>query len=399
MKTPRPPIPVDASHVRDGGRVLFYAAGCNYLGLLHEPRLLAAMADALCRGPLHPGASRATTGEHALYPRAERALARFLRAESALLLPCGYMASLAALQALARVATHVVVHPDAHVCLRDGARASGLDPVAGWDGTPGGWGRLASRLPARARVVMALDGVAPAVGHVADLPPLLEALPGDGWLLVDDAHGVGTLGRRGGGSLEHHGIRDPRVVVTGSLSKAPGLFGGFVAGTARVTREARATPAFVGTTSPPLALAAGVLAVLPLLRDEPGRIRALQERAAWLHERLRNLPGVRSHPASPVVAFEPASREAARRAGRALRAAGIYPPFIRYPSGPGEGFLRFAACSLHAWDDLGRLVETVSRLARGEAAGRAPGARPGQPGPARRAPRHRPSKRGSRTTP
>lgn len=362
MNPPRPPIPVDATHVRDGGRVLFYAAGCNYLGLLHEPLLLAAMADALRRGPLHPGASRATTGEHALYLRAERTLARFLGLESALLLPCGYSASLAAFQALAGLASHVVLHPQAHVCLRDGARASGLAPVEGWDGTPAGWQLIASSLPRRARVVLALDGVSPVAGHVAELTPLLGALPGNGWLLVDDAHGVGTLGRRGGGSIEHHGIHDPRVVVTGSLAKAMGLFGGFVAGTAALAGRARAAPAFVGTTSPPLALPAGLLAALGLLRRQPGRVRALQERSAWLHGRLRDVPGVRSHPASPVLAFTPRGDQASLRARRSLRSAGIYPPFIRYPAGPEGGFLRFAACAMHAWDDLGRLADVVARL-------------------------------------
>lgn len=356
MNPPRPLVPVDATHVRDGGRLLWYAAGCNYLGLLQEPRLLEVLAQAVRQGPLHPGASRATTGEHGLYPRAERALARFLRLGSSLLLPSGYLASLAAFQGLGPLATHAVVHPEAHACLRDGSRVSGLRLVRGWDGTPGGWVRIRRRLPAGCRVVLALDGVAPATGQVADLPPLLRALGVGDWLLVDDAHGVGTLGRRGRGSLEHHGIRDARVVVTGSLSKAMGLTGGFVAGTPEVVGAARQSPVFVGTTSPPLALASGVLAVVGILRRERWRIRALQERAAWLHGQLRDIPGIRSHPASPVVAFCPAGVAVAGRVRRALRDAGIHAPWIQYPSGPGEGFFRFAACSLHGWEDLGRLA-------------------------------------------
>lgn len=359
MKPLRPLVPVDATHVRDGGRLLWHASGCNYLGLLDHPQVRAACATATAHGPLHPGASRATTGEHALYLRAERALARFLGLKTALLLPSGYMASLVAMQSMTALATHVALHPDAHSCLRDGTRLSGLRGIRGWDGTPAGLRRAVARLPATSRVVLALDGVAPAAGHVADLPAFLAALPPMGWLMVDDAHGVGVLGRRGGGSIEHHGIRDPRVVVTGSLSKAMGVHGGFVAGPEAVIASARGAPVFVGTTSPPLSMPAGLMAVLGILRHEPGRVRALQERAAWLHRQLAGVPGVCSDPSSPVVALHPPDKAMARRLGAALSRAGILPSFIRYPSGPRDGFFRFAASAMHEWSDLGRLAAVI----------------------------------------
>jgi 7-keto-8-aminopelargonate synthetase-like enzyme len=183
---------------------------------------------------------------------------------------------------------------------------------------------------------------------------------------------VGVLGRRGSGTAEHHGIDDPRVVVTGSLAKAMGLQGGFVAGPAAVVASARESAAFVGSTAPPMAMAAGLHAALRVLRREPGRIRALQERAAWFHGQVCDIPGIRSHPASPVVALHPGTRARARRLAGDLSKAGIHPPFIRYPSGPRDGFFRFALNALHAWDDLERLVGVIRGCA---GAGRPDGGR------------------------
>lgn len=362
MKPKRPLVPVDATHVRDGGRLLWYAAGCNYLGLSHDPRLREAMAADLLQGPVHPGASRATTGEHAAYLGAERSLARFLRTESAVILPTGYMAALAAMHGLATLATHVVVHPAAHACLRDATRVSGLPVVGPWDGTAPGLRRLRTTVPSRSRWVVAMDGVAPAHGDVADLPALLAVLARTDWLLVDDAHGVGVLGRCGRGILEHHGVGDDRVVVTGSLAKALGVWGGFVAGRRTPVDAARHSAVHVGTTSPPLALAAGVRAALGLLRKEGWRVRALQERAAWLHARLHDVPGLRVHPASPVVACVPRDARDCACLRRGLAAAGIFPPFIRYPSAPkggSHGFFRFAVNALHDWEALERLVQVL----------------------------------------
>jgi 7-keto-8-aminopelargonate synthetase-like enzyme len=362
MKPPRPLVPVDATHVRDGGRVLWYAAGCNYLGWSHDRRLIAAIARSLEHDPIQPGASRATTGEHTAYLRTERTLARFLRQEAVVLLPTGYMAALSAMQGLSAHATHVVLHPAAHACLRDAARLSGLVPIVGWDGSAMGLRALRKAWRRGMRWVAALDGVAPARGDVADVPALLAALPPDGWLLIDDAHGIGTLGRRGRGVLEHHGVADDRVVLTGSLAKALGVAGGYVAGNRVVVESARRGDVHVGTTSPPLAMAAGVMAAMGLIREEPGRVRALQQRAAWLHGELHGLPGVHAHPASPVFAWIPGNALATRRLARNLRAAGIHPPFIRYPSGPhgsAEGFFRFAASALHEWEDLKRLVAVL----------------------------------------
>lgn len=365
MKSKRPLVPVDATHVRDGGRLLWYAAGCNYLGLSHHPRLREALVASLREAPIHPGASRATTGEHAAYLAAERSLARFLRTESAVLLPTGYMAALAAMHGLATLATDVVLHPAAHACLRDATRVSGLPVVGPWDGSAAGLRCLRTTAKPRSRWVVAMDGVAPAHGEVADLPGILAQVPRTGWLLVDDAHGVGVLGRCGRGICEHHGVDDDRVVVTGSLAKALGVSGGFVAGRRTPVDAARLSAVHVGTTSPPLAWVAGVRAALGLLGRERWRVHALQERAAWMHARLHDVPGVQVHPASPVVACVPRDARESARLQRGLTAAGIFPPFIRYPSAPKggrHGFFRFAVSAVHEWEDLECLVQVLRSI-------------------------------------
>ena len=252
-----------------------------------------------------------------------------------------------------------------HPCLRDAALASGLE----WVEVSVPEDLLeACRLKGWRRPLLLQEGVGALTGRVRPLGPWLKVLPAEGACLFDDAHGVGTLGVRGRGALELEGLRDPRVVVAFTLSKAFGLYGGVVAGPrwlpGAVWEHSRAARG--GTPIPP-AYAAAVPIVLQLLSAQGaqwrGRIEQHRER---ILRAMREAPGAdASGHVGPVFGIVPKDAAAQRRLSKALRAAGIEPPFIQYPGGPEAGLFRISLSSAHAPTVVSRLA-TVLEGRRGE---------------------------------
>lgn len=371
-RPPARPLPqplrfVDAAHVRHHGRTLAYFGGCNYLALAQHPRVLAAMRQALGEGFVQPGASRATTGNHPAYTSVERALARLVRLPAAALLTSGYTAPIAAVHALREDISHVLLADDAHVCLHDAARIAGKTVFTFLSADPDALPALLRSLPKRSVPLVLTDGTRGTRAGSAPVARFLEQLPRNALLLVDDAHGIGSVGPGGRGCLAGLGVRDPRVILTASLAKALGVAGGMVAGDAGLIRKLQArAAAFVGTTSIPLANVAGVAEALRLLRAEPARLRHVQSLRRLLHARLQptapGTPTIVSCPDSPVMALHPANAAEAARLTRRLLAAGIHPPFIRYVSGPDTGFFRFAVNAAHTEPEVTRLADCLRSL-------------------------------------
>ena len=354
---------LDPTHVRFGRRTLLAFAGCNYLGLSWHSNLRRAVEASTRRGPLHPGASRATTGEHASYLVLEQELAGFCGPDAALLCATGYLATLAAFQGLAGQFTHVFLAAGAHACGEDGARLAGR-PVQRFERTDLiALHQQLRRLPAGSRPLVADDGVFGSRGGVAPVADYLELLPPDGWLLVDDAHGLGTVGRGGRGTAAAAGLLDPRLVQIVSLAKALGAAGGAILGSQLVIASIRArAAAFVGSTASPLPMVSAARTALRMLRRAPGRVGRLQRYCRQFHGLVSN-PRAHGHgfpvlsdPRTPVSAVHPPSAAAAEALRAALLAAGIYPSWIRYLGGPSLGFFRFALNSEHQPDDVARLA-------------------------------------------
>lgn len=363
-REPPPLTQISPVTVEYRGRPLVYFGGSDYFRLAWHPRVRAAVARSARRDGHNVAASRLTTGNHPLHLELERELARFLGFPSAVLVPGGYLAPMVAVQALASQYSHVILDASAHGCLRDAAAISGL-PVITFSRTDSGALTRATRSRARGfRPLILTDGLSPFDGSITPLREYLTALPDSALLLVDDAHGAGTLGVRGRGSLEHLGISDPRVLLTVTLSKALGAYGGAVLGPAwlreQVVRESRL---YGGSTPLPPPLAAAGLAALELLGSFGPALRAkLRQNTRLVRERLadaglavRELPG-------PVFSFAPVGAECQTRLRRGLLAAGIYPNFIRYASGPADRYFRFAISTAHTKRQLITLADTLAKF-------------------------------------
>ncbi|MFM8357758.1 MAG: aminotransferase class I/II-fold pyridoxal phosphate-dependent enzyme [Verrucomicrobiota bacterium] len=364
---PAPPLEfLDATHVRAGRRTLLYCAGCNYLGLSFDARLRRSMSRAALAGSLQPGASRGTTGEQAAYRRLERRLARFFRAESALFTAVGYLAPLAVGQGLRELFTHVLLDQRAHASVADGVQLGGR-PVRRFAASdPGALARALRALPREARPLVATDGTWGTRGGFNPVDAYLDLLPDRGWLLVDDAHGAGTVGPGGRGWCAALGLQDPRLVQTVSLAKAFGVQGGAVLGGRAAVNQIRHHAASVmGTTSPLLPTVAGVEAALRIVAGRRSPVGRLQANLRLFQDLLPDHPRLLRDARSPILAIEPSDAREGARLYQALLSAGVHPPRIRYLDGPASGFFRFAISARHTSGDLRRLADAVGQaLAR-----------------------------------
>ena len=348
----------------DGREVLLFA-GSNYLDLAGHPLLAEAAARAARDLGCAAGGSRLITGNLALHEELEQELAKFLGAESALVFATGYMANLGVIPALAGRGDAVVSDALSHASIIDGCRLSRADVRVFAHGDLAAFEReLAAAAGRYRRVLVAVDGVYSMDGDVAPLAEMLTLARRYGaMLLLDDAHGIGALGATGGGAAELCGVGDAVDVRVGTLGKALGSFGAFVAGS-RALRELLVNTArsfiFSCALAPPQIAAAR--AALELVRREPWRRQRLQQNAQRLRDGLAR-HGVSTAPSTthivPVILGDNAR---AMRVCEGLLERGFYAQGIRYPSVPeGTARLRITPMATHEAAEVDALCDAVAR--------------------------------------
>jgi 8-amino-7-oxononanoate synthase len=362
---------------REGGTRLLQADRCwvnfssnDYLGLASEPALRAAMCTAAAACGTGSGASHLITGHGPEHEALERELAAFTARERALLFSTGYMANLGVVAALAGRGDLVLEDRLDHASLIDAAVLSRamLSRYAHCDATAAerALARSAAAQDGGARgALIVTDGVFSMDGDLAPLPALAAlARRYEAWLVVDDAHGLGVLGARGGGSLEHFGLgADDVPVLIGTLGKAFGCFGAFAAGDADLIewllQRARTS---IYTTALPEPVAAATRAALRIVRDEPQRRARLRELTARFRAaaHARGLPLTASAtPIQPVIVGD-VGRCAA--ISDRLRDAGYWVTAIRPPTVPeGAARLRVTLSAAHTETEVDGLVEALAR--------------------------------------
>lgn len=352
---------IDRTWVLQRGRRLAYFAGCDYFRLASHPAVLCTLHEAVDEFGLNVAASRKTTGHHALYTRLEEDLAEFFGVEGALLISNGYMTSLAVAQALAGEFTHALIDERAHGCLQDAARILGC-PVRHFRhrDVPSAV-HAAQQCGPLAKLLILTDGLYSHSGEVAPLDQYLRQLPRSARFLLDDAHGAGTIGETGRGTLEFLGVPDRRIIRTITLSKAFGVYGGAILGSRSLVDKIIArSQIFVGNTPLPLPLAAAARTALKLLRTNSRFRHRLINNTRRIKAALAEA-GLPGHDGpGPIVAILPRDSSEAGRLSQSLLAAGIHPPLIRYPGGPAEGYFRFVISSEHTEQQLAGLGKVLS---------------------------------------
>jgi 8-amino-7-oxononanoate synthase len=348
------------NEVRFRNRTLVHFSGCDYFRLARDPRLAAAAKKTLADTGLNVSASRLTTGNRTVYLQLEAALAKFFRAETALVLPDGYLAPLATAQALAGQFTHAFIDERAHGASQDASRM--LDcPVKKFPHRdPAALKKLLAKCGRRARPILLTDGMFAGDGNVAPLRAYLKILPRNGMILVDDAHGAGVVGRTGRGAPEHEGVSRERIIQCATLSKAFGAFGGIVLSSHAVRERIMAySRSFVGTTPLPPPLAGAALASVKILGRDTARRKRLFANLSWLRQRLLAAGWTIAETPGAVVRLPDLTDAEAARLKQRLFAAGIYPPFVKYGAA-ARGTFRFVISSEHTRAQLQTLATVLA---------------------------------------
>ncbi|HVR62099.1 MAG TPA: pyridoxal phosphate-dependent aminotransferase family protein, partial [Polyangia bacterium] len=260
-------------------------ANYDYLGLGRDERVRRAAADAALEAGVGAGASRLVGGNHAIHDALERDLAAFLGVEDAICLVSGYLTNASLIGHLLTRSDVVFVDDLSHNSIVAGVETTratafrfahnDLDDLES---------QLSRRRCSGQRALIVVEGLYSMDGDIPDLPRLLALRDRfDAWLLVDEAHSIGVLGRTGRGIAEHFGV-DPRDIdfIVGTLSKTFSASGGFIASSRRVIDWLRFTlPGFVFSVGVSPAIAAAARAALQLLDAEPSRVARLQDNAAF----------------------------------------------------------------------------------------------------------------------
>jgi 8-amino-7-oxononanoate synthase len=352
-----------ATRMRVDGRDCLLLAGSNYLDLAHHPEVTDAARAAAATYGCAAGGSRLITGNLELHEQLERELADFTGCEAALVFGTGYMANVGVIPALVGRDDVLVSDTLNHASIIDGARLSkarveviGHGDIAALEGV------VSKAREEGRRCLLAIDGVYSMDGHMPPLRAMLEvARRHDCMTLLDDAHGTGTLGAHGRGSAEHQGVLDLVDVHMGTLGKALGAFGAFVAGSS-LLRDLLVNTArsfiFSCALAPPQIAAAR--AAVSLVQREPGRRVALQMRATQLRDRLA-AHGIATAPSTTqIVPVVIGDNETTMGVCEELLERGFYAQGIRFPSVPeGTARLRITPMATHTEGEIDAFVDAL----------------------------------------
>jgi 8-amino-7-oxononanoate synthase len=356
--------------VVDGQPMLAFCSN-DYLGLAAHPQVVEALREGASRYGAGSGASHLVSGHSRAHALLEQRLgewmAPYIDQARALYLCTGYMANLAVLTALGADAdTMIFSEALNHASLIDGARLARAGVTVYPHGDVDQLDRQLADSSACTRIVVT-DSVFSMDGKLAPLPQLLALCERHGaWLVVDDAHGFGVLGATGRGALEHFGLRSPNLVYVGTLGKAAGVGGAFVAAHASVIEllVQRARP-YIYTTAAPPALAHALQASLDIIGGVEGARRRghLGELVAALQRALRLQRWQRIDSDTAIQPIVIGSNDDALRVAAGLHEQGLWVPAIRPPTvAAGTARLRVTLSAAHSLDDVAQLAGALNEL-------------------------------------
>lgn len=362
--------PQEPTVTLDGERLILLASN-NYLGLATDPRVVAAAAEAAHRWGAGSGSARLISGGTTLHDELESRLSDLKRTEAALLFSSGYLANLGTMSALVRRGDAIFSDELNHASIIDGARLSQASVHVYRHADTSHLAALLREHRGSARRLVVTDTVFSMDGDLAPLPSIVEVCERESAILmVDEAHATGVVGPGGRGAVAHFKLDGEVPVVMGTLSKALGSAGGYIAGSGDLIAFLRnRARAFVFDTAPPPPAVAAAIAAIDVLEQEPERTeraRALAQRlAAGLRDAGFDVP----EPVAAIVPVLAGSAENALALSRTLRDAGVLVPAIRPPSvAPGTARLRATVMATHTDDQIDTSIHAFAEARVGSGA-------------------------------
>jgi glycine C-acetyltransferase len=350
----------------DGRRVLNLCSN-NYLGLANAPHLKEAARQAIETYGVGPGAVRTIAGTMDLHLELERRLAAFKGVEAAISFQSGFSANLAVIPAL--VGEEDVIFSDElnHASIIDGCRLSRARVVRFRHADPGDLRRAVRETEGYRRALLVTDGVFSMDGDIAPLDRLADVAEEHAlMLMVDDAHGEGVLGRGGRGIVDHYGLHGRVDIEVGTMSKAFGVVGGYVAGRQAVVAwlRQRGRPFLFSSAVAPADVAACIAAV-DLLEESTDQVDRLWENGRYFKAKMKDLgfdTGFSETPITPVMLGEaPLAQQFSRR----LFEEGVFATAIGFPTVPrGKARIRVMISAAHTIADLDQALAVFEKVGK-----------------------------------
>ncbi|MFP4298878.1 MAG: 8-amino-7-oxononanoate synthase [Spirulinaceae cyanobacterium] len=348
-----------AEMVRQGKTIINFASN-DYLGLSGDSRLMDAAIAAVGEYGTGSTGSRLLTGHRPLHRQLENAIATLKKTEDAIVFSSGYLANLGTIAAI--VGTRDVILSDQynHSSLKNGAILSGATVIEYKHGDRTDLEhKLAQNRSSYRRCLIVTDSVFSMDGDLCPLPDILDL--GDRFdcmVLVDEAHATGVLGKNGAGCVEHFQQQGRPILQMGTLSKALGSLGGYVAASAPIIDFLRnRAPSWIYTTGLSPADTGAALAAIEIVQNEPQRREKLWQNVTWLKNQLQGYNLLPSD--SPILCLGLDTPENAIAIAQKLSEKGIFAPAIRPPTVPTSR-IRFTVMATHSREHLEALVDCLS---------------------------------------
>jgi glycine C-acetyltransferase len=355
------------SHTTFDGRSVVNLSSNNYLGLTTHPRLRERALEATKEFGVGSGSVRTIAGTMAIHMELERRLAEFKKVEAVVVFQSGFTANAGTVSAILTKDDVVISDELNHASIIDGCRLSRATikvfPHKDVDAAR----QIIQQLPSAQRKLLITDGVFSMDGDLGRLPELCELAESTGCIMmVDDAHASGVFGKNGRGTIDHFGVHGRVDVQVGTLSKAIGALGGYVAGTRTLIDflSQRARP-FLFSTSHPPAVAAACIAALDVLLEEPEIMERLWDNTRFFKEGLVRLgfdTGISESPITPVIAGDSAKANAL---SDGLFNAGVFAQAIGFPTvARDKARVRTIVTATHTREDLQYALDAFAKVGK-----------------------------------
>lgn len=353
--------PSDTTIIIEGRRFISMASN-NYLGLANHPAVNRAAVEAIEQWGVGAGAARLISGTMTPHHQLEQDLAQFKQVEAALTFGTGYTTNLGLIPALIERDGLILADRYCHASLIEACRLAKARLRVFHHNDVEHLEKLLKKREKACPTLVVTEGVFSMDGDLAPLPELLTLCRQyEGTLVIDDAHGTGVMGENGRGTIEHFGLNPQDVIQMGTLSKAIGTSGGYIAGPAALRDYLiNTSKAFIYTTASPPAIAAGASAAIRIIQDEPERLERLRKNRDALHASLTGLGFQLTGTQSPILPILVKSPERALEMSQALHEAGVYVPAIRPPTVPKDrSRLRLTVSSEHTEEQLENVMRRI----------------------------------------
>ncbi len=351
-----------------GGREMIMLGSNNYLGLTSHPKIKERAIEAVRKYGAGCAGSRLLNGTLDIHVELEERLAVFMKKPACVTFSTGFMVNLGVLSSLAGKGDAIYLDRQDHACIYDGARlAVGAEVKKFKHNDPADLRRLLALNGDRNGRFLVVDGVFSMEGDIAPLPEYTRICDDyDVAFMVDDAHGVGVLGKHGRGTAEHFGLEDKVDLIMGTFSKSLATVGGFVVGEPDVIKYVKhRARALMFTAAPPPASVAAALAALDIIESEPERRERLWENTRFMMTELRGIGFDCGNSRTPVIPIVVGPDQLAFQMAKRLDDEGVFVNAVVSPgSPPGRALIRTSYMATHTTAHLTRALEAFRKVGR-----------------------------------